>query len=345
MRALDRFACACFLVCIAGISCSRNNDSATPGISAVQPLVVYSSLPEEVVRAVTEAYTATSGVPINYMLGSGPTLIQKLVAKEHRPGADMLLIRDAGHLAMAVDEDVLRPTNSEKLRKNIAAKLRDPDHYWFGLSFQAVTIVYDRRTVDPSKLAGYAALGDEIWAGQLCLLNSTRPSSRTLVAHLIDELGERDAEVVVRRWLMNVVAPVFSTGRSLIAAIEEGRCQLAFVGSDAVARSVIEGYAPHVAHHWPSINDGGAQLNLIGAGVTRHAGNPANAVQFLEWLAEESGQRILQQNSLGFPGNQAVSPPPSLESLLGFDASTVDSARLAYLHQDASLLLERVRYR
>jgi len=345
MRALKPIACACFFACLAGISCSRDNESTTQDVSAVQPLVVYSSLPEEVVRAVTEAYTATSGVPIHYMLDSEQTLIQKLVTKEHRPGADMLLIPDAGYLVMAVDSDILRPTNLATLQRSVPAKFRDPDHYWYGLSAQAVTVVYDTRFVDPSSLAGYAALGDDKWAGQLCLLSSTKPSSRTLVAYLIDELGEREAEVVVRRWRENVVAPVFPTGRSLIAAIEEGRCQLAFVGSDDVARSIIEGYAPHVAHHWPSIDDGGTQLNLIGAGVTRHAASPANAVAFLEWLAAESGQGILNQSSLGFPGNPAVKPSPSLDTLTGFDASVVDSARLGYLHQEASDLLERARYR
>jgi iron(III) transport system substrate-binding protein len=345
MRVLARFTCTCFFVCVAAISCSQDNENATPKNSTAQPLVVYSSLPEEVVRAVTEAYTATSGVPINYMLDSGQTLIEKLVAKEHRPGADLLLIPDTGRLTMAVDSDVLRPTHSAKLQRSVPEKFRDPDHYWYGLSAQAVTVVYDKRTVEPSNLAGYAALGDEIWAGQLCLLSSKRPSSRTLVAHLIDELGEREAEVVVRRWRMNAVVPVFPTGRSLIAAIEEGRCQIAFVGSDDVARSIIEGDAPHVAHHWPSINQGGAQLNLIGAGVTRHAGNPENAVRFLEWLAAEPGQQVLNQNSLGYPSNQAVKPTPDLDDLSGFDASAVDPARLGYLHQDASDLLERARYR
>lgn len=344
MRVFGRIATVCIFACIAA-ACSRDEESARRNVAPTQPLVVYSSLPEEVVKAITAAYTAQSSMPINYMLDSERTLIDKLVRKAHRPGADLLLIPDAGHLTFAVEADVLRPVISAQLQQSVPANLRDPDHYWFGLSTNAVSIVYDDRAVDPAKLSGYAALGEKIWAGRLCLLSSAATSSRSLVAFLIAELGERNAEAVVRRWRKNLAAPVFSTGRDLLRAIEDGICKVAFVSSADIAEKVLEGTVHHVGIHWPRAKEGGTQLTLLGAGVTRHANNPENALEFLEWLAAEPGQRILARSARGFPANVAVKPARPLDRWVGFDLSPIDAAALGYLHQEASLLIERSGYR
>ncbi len=338
-------ACVCIIACLAASACDPGEQSEKRKVAPTQPLVVYSSLPDEIVRSVTDAYTAVSGTRVNYMLDDEATLIGKLERKEHRPGADILLIPGTGYLAYAVESDVLRPTNSQDLRQNVPENMRDPDHYWFGLSAHAVTIVYDERVVDPANLVNYSGLSDEMWVGQLCLLTSSRTSSRTLVAFLIAELGEKDAEIVVRRWMNNLAEPVFSTARDLLLAVEEGLCQVAFVASDDVVKSQIEGTAQHVAIYWPSMDSGGSQLNLLGGGVTRHAGSPARAVEFLEWLATEEGQRSLHQSSHGFPVNEALKSSAALDTWVESDASLAEPARLGYLHEEASLLVERARYR
>jgi len=345
VRANFHSACVCIIACLATTSCDRDEQSEKRYVAPIQPLVVYSSLPDEVVRSVTDAYTSVSGTRVNYMLDDEVTLIDKLVRKEHRPGADILLISDTGYLAYAVESNVLRPTNSQDLQRNVPENMRDPDHYWFALSAHAVTIVYDERVVNPGNLIDYTGLSDEMWAGQLCMLSASRPSSRTLVAFLIAELGEKDAEIVVRRWMSNLAEPVFSTGRDLLLAVEEGLCQVAFVASDDVVKSQIEGTAEHVAIYWPSIERGGSQLNLLGVGVTRHAGSPGRAVEFLEWLTTEAGQRALHQSRHGFPINKEVQPSAPLDTWVDLDASSAEPARLGYLHQDASLLAERARYR
>ena len=345
MRAIFRSACVCILACLATTSCDRGEQGPKRNVASTQALVVYSSLPDEVVRSVTEAYTAVSGTSVNYMLDDQATLIDKLVRKEHRPGADLLVIPDTGYLAFAVESDVLRPTNSRDLQQSVPENMRDPDQYWFGLSAHAVTIVYDERVVDPANLIDYEGLSDDMWAGQLCMLNSSRTSSRTLVAFLIAELGEEDAEKVVRGWTNNLAESVFSTGRDLLLAVENGLCQVAFIAGDDVVKNKIDGTVQHVAIYWPSVESGGSQISLLGAGVTRHAGSPEKAVEFLEWLASKEGQRILHQSSYGFPTNGAVKPAAPLDTWVDFDASLADPVRLGYLHQETSLLVERARYR
>lgn len=338
--------CASLLIaCLAVMSCSQDKAGSDPGFSTVQPLILYSSLPEERVRVVTAAYTEASGVAMHYMLDSSSSLIEKLVTKAHRPTADVLLITDAGQLAAAADADVLRPTRAESMQTRIPVALRDPDNYWFGLSVRAVTIVYDARSVDPATLGSYASLGDEEWFGRICLLSSTAESSHTLVASLIAVHGDRDAELIVRRWQKNLARPVFSNGNDLLRAVEAGHCEVGFVGTDAVAEFVADRRAGPVALHWPSAADGAALLNVTGAGVTRHASNPQRAVAFLEWLATEDGQRVLCASGRDYPANPRVAAAAPFDAWAEFDTSPIESARLGYLLPDVFRLVERAGYR
>ncbi|NOX70403.1 MAG: extracellular solute-binding protein [Gammaproteobacteria bacterium] len=326
-------------------SCGKNEATSVPASATTPPLILYSSLPETRVRAITMAYAESSGVAIEYMLDSQSVLIEKIVTKAHRPTADVLLISDVGELVAAVESDAFRPARTENIRKNIPAALRDPDDYWFGLATRAIAIVYDARSVDPETLTGYAALADEAWSERLCLLSSTAESSRTLVAFLMTVRGDREAELVVRRWRQNLARPVFSNGSDLLLAIESGDCEVGIVGSEAIAGLLSEQRAGHVALHWPSAADGGVLLNLTGAGVTRHAASPTKAVAFLEWLASTPGQQVLVDSAREYPANPRIEFAAPFDAWTEFDVSPVESVRLGYRLPEVARLVERARYR
>ncbi len=319
-------------------SCGRDEAGPVTDVAVTRPLILYSSLPEETVRSITTAYTDASGIAMHYLLESAPALIEKLRSKAHRPAADVLLISGAGQLAAAVGKDVLRPTYSESMRQRIPAAQRDPDGYWFGLSARAVAIVYDKRLVDATQLGAYKDLQDEAWQGRLCSLTSEHEVSRTLVASLIASLGDRDAEFVVRNWKKNSAGSVLASGREVLLAIENSRCQVGFVGSDAIAEQREKGGTDHVAVHWPAATDGGALLSITGAGVSRHAASPERAVNFLEWLAAADGQSLLVTSGRDLPLNPSSGGPEMV-------VSPIESARLGYLLPDAIRLMERARYR
>ena len=165
LRSSSKVGVLVAVACLTVASCSPDKAASDATSAAVQPLILYSSLPEERVRVITAAYTEASGVAMHYMLDSPAVLIDKLVTKAHRPSADVLLIADVGQLAVAVEADVLRPTRAASIEANIPVALRDPDNYWFGLSLRAITIAYDTRSVDPAKPGGYPSLGDGAWFG------------------------------------------------------------------------------------------------------------------------------------------------------------------------------------
>ncbi len=345
MTAIRLTTLVALLAALAVAACGRDPAApAPPPVNDAARLVLYTSLPAERARAVADAYRAATGVIVNVMLESDDVLIEKLSRKEHHPGADVLWVSGAGHLAEAIDNDVLRPIASSELEA-LPEAFREPEGYWHGVGVRAELIVFDRRTVDAATLGGYASLADERWRGRLCLQHSLSERSRALVAALIAALGERDAELTVRGWRANLATGVFENQRDLLLAVESGACAIGIAGSDELARFQADGLGENLGFHFPPASAGGTQVNRSAAGVTRHANDALRATRFVAWLVSPRGQRVAHDGSYEYPVLAAVSPSPPLDAWPTFDASPASTARLGYLYRDAILLVERARYR
>jgi len=52
---------------------------------------------------------------------------------------------------------------------------------------------------------------------------------------------------------------------------------------------------------FPNQSGRGTHINISGAGLTRHAPNPENALRFLEYLTSESAQRYFANGNNEYP--------------------------------------------
>ncbi len=320
-----------------------------PGSAAVPaapvPVVVYSARAEQLIKPIFDAYTAETGVEIQYTTDSEQPLIQKLLAEGQTTQADLLLTVDAGNLWYAAEQGVLRPVRSDTLEKNIPANLQDPENQWFAMSVRARTIVYDTRTVDPTELSGYAGLADPKWKGKLCLRTSAKVYNQSLVATLIAELGEQRTEEIVRGWVANLATDVFPNDTKLIEAIEAGQCQVGIVNTYYFGRLQKENPAIPVKLFWPAAATGGVHVNISGAGVTRHADNADGAIALLEWMSEPTAQRMLGGDNMEYPANPAVAADPMVVAWGEYSPSPLNVAAAGEFQADAVRLMDRAGYR
>lgn len=313
--------------------------------AAPEPVVVYSARAEQLIKPIFDAYTAATGVPVEYTTDAEQPLIQKLKAEGQTTPADLLLTVDAGNLWYAAEEGVLRPIRSEVLEANIPAHLQDPENQWFAMSVRARTIVYDPRAVDPAELSDYAGLADEKWQGKLCLRTSAKVYNQSLVAMLIAQHGEQRTEEIVRGWVDNLATDVFSNDTRLLQAIEAGQCQVGVVNTYYFGRLQKENPDIPIAIHWPSAETGGVHVNVSGAGITRHAGNPDGAQALIEWMSQEQAQKLLGGENMEYPANPAVDPHPLVAAWGEFSASPMNVARAGEFQAQAVRLMDRAGYR
>jgi iron(III) transport system substrate-binding protein len=283
-RSILCLLCLCLLAAGCGGDTTESPDKP-PG----PPVVVYAAQDKQVAQSIMDAYTTDTGVSILLTTESGRALLDKLSAEKHRATADLFISDGIAYLWAAAERDILRPSNSELLRNNIPDNLRDQENLWFALKLVSRTIAYDKRTIEASELSGYAALGDEKWHDKLCLSSSTNAGNRSHVAMMVAEHGDHPAEVIVRSWINNLATSVVADDARLLAEIDEGLCGLGIVNADRAERHIRENSGTSIAMYWPPDSEGGTYVDIAGAAVTRHAGNPAGAVHLLEWLSSRNG--------------------------------------------------------
>ncbi len=319
------------------VACGAGQDNAADPYEPPHTVVVYAAIDEAVMRQIFDLYTEQTEIPVFYIRDAHETLIRSIVDKSSSQPADLFIGGDAANLWFAAEEGVFRPTRSDSLQAVVPRQLRDPERQWFALTIRPRHIFYRADVVNAAELSTYAALGDPDWQGRLCLSSSAQAGNRSLIANLIAQQGEGAAEMTVRGWVSNLVMPVYPDDDALLRALAAGICGvgIATVPDETAMRGLDPDYS--LAAFLPPAAAGGMHLDITGAGVTRHAGNPDGARQLLEWLVAGDGQQLLADGI-------REKPLASLDRAGEFMGSPLNVADFGYRGQDAIDLAERAHY-
>ncbi len=317
--------------------------------AVAEEVVVYSARNEQLIKPLFDAYTKETGVNVKFITDKEGPLMARLKAEGTNTPADMLMTVDAGNLWQAAEEGLLKPVNSRTLAANIPAHLRDPDSEWFGLSVRARTLVYNKNTVKPGELTTYEDLANSKWKNRLCLRTSKKVYNQSLVAMMIYEHGEGKTEDIVEGWVKNLAAPPFPDDTKAMEAVAAGQCDVTLVNTYYFGRLMEKNPALPLAIFWPNqnlkSNDAGVHVNISGAGITKHAKNPAGAMKLLEWLSSEKAQNLYADVNLEYPVNAKVKSDPTVAGWGGFKQNLINVKEAGRLQAKAVKLMDRVGYK
>lgn len=317
--------------------------------AVAEEVVVYSARNEQLIKPLFDAYAKETGVNVKFITDKEGPLMARLKAEGTNTPADMLMTVDAGNLWQAAEEGLLKPVNSKTLAANIPAHLRDPDSEWFGLSVRARTLVYNKNTVKPGELTTYEDLANAKWKNRLCLRTSKKVYNQSLVAMMIYEHGEGKTEDIVEDWVRNLAAPPFPDDTKAMEAVAAGQCDVTLVNTYYFGRLMEKSPTLPLAIFWPNQNlkskDAGVHVNISGAGITKHAKNPAGAIKLLEWLSSEKAQNLYADVNLEYPVNAKVKSDPTVAAWGGFKQNFINVKEAGRLQAKAVKLMDRVGYK
>ena len=288
-------------------------------------------------------FTEETGIEVEFLNGNDAELRERLEAEGADTEADVYMTVDVANLALAAEQDLLQPVESERLEQAVPASLRDPQNRWFGLSERARVIIYDEDTVDPSQLSTYAALGDPQWEGDLCLRTSTSAYTQSLVASVLAHEGEQRAREIVEGWVAND-PQIMANDNEIVRTVGAGGCSVGVTNHYYVARERAADPDLGVGVFFPNQATTGTHVNISGAGVTRHADDVEAATRFLEWLAT-TGQSLFVDGNFEYPVNRSVQPVQTLQELGTFDRDELNVGELGSYNADAVQLLTDAGYR
>jgi iron(III) transport system substrate-binding protein len=325
-----------------------------PLAAAAQDNVVnlYSARHYQTDEALYANFTRATGIRINRIEAGDEQLLERLRSEGANSPADVLLIVDAARLYTAQQAGLFRPMKSPTLESRIPASMRDPGGEWFGFSSRARVIVYSKARIAPVDVASYESLADPRNKGKVCVRSGSHPYNLSLVAAMIEHLGEAKAEAWARGLVANLARQPKGGDSDQIKAVAAGECDVALVNTYYYAR-VLRSTKPEdqeiaskTALVWPDQAGAGTHVNISGAGVLRHAPHADAAARFLEYLAGDEAQRYFADGNNEWPAvKSVVVRNPALDAMGTFKADPVSIAALGRNTPAAQKLVDRAGWR
>lgn len=313
---------------------------------------VYSYRKEKLIKPLLDQFTRETGIAVNLVTGKDDVLFQRLLSEGENSPADLLLTVDAGRLYRAKAAELLREVNSPVLTEAIPSHLRDPDNTWFGLSYRARIVMYNKAKVKPEQLSRYENLVDPRWRGRICIRSSDNIYNQSLLASLIAHKGEAAAELWARGIVANMARPPKGNDRSQMQGAAVGECDIAIANTYylgtwlASAKTNELNMAKQLGVFFPNQADRGAHINVSGGGITRHAKNPENALRLLEYLLSDSAQQWYAQSNHEYPVKDSV-PVSEIVRSWGypFKSDSLNLNTLGELNAKAVMIFDRAGWR
>ena len=319
------------------------NDGATA--EGGQTVTIYSSRNEQLIKPLLDKYTEKTGVKIELVTDKTGPLMARLQAEGKNTPADMLLTVDAGNLWQAAEQGLLQPVSSTILETNVPAKYRDPKGQWTGLSLRARTIFYDPSKVDAAQLSTYADLADPKWKGKLCLRSSKAVYNQSLVASMMENLGEEKTEQIIRGWVANLATDVFSDDTSMLEAIAAGQCEVGVANSYYYGRLLDEKPNFPVKIFWANQDSTGTHVNISGAGVIANSDNPDGALKLMEWLSSDEAQGLYASSDKEYPVKVGIDESELLRSWGPFKQDSISVQKFGELQTQAIQMMDKAGYK
>lgn len=344
-------AAGAVLLAAAIAACGPDTPARSGGAAGSDVVNVYSHRHYDIDRQLFDRFTQETGIRVNVVTGSADELITRLATEGASSPADVLVTVDAGRLHRAKERGLLQRVESEVLARDIPARYRDPDGYWYGLTMRARVLVYSRARVQPEQVATVEALAEPAWRGRVLVRSSENVYNQSQLASIIAHRGDSAALSWAEGVARNLARSPSGGDTDQVKAVAAGVGDVAMSNTYYVAKLATsedpeeQRVYEQVAVSFPNQADRGTHINVSGAGVTAHAPNRENAIRLIEFLVGEEAQRLYAEGNQEYPVRPGVPMSSVLQGWGDFRADTLGLARLGELNAQAVMLFDRARWR
>ena len=324
----------------------------TPVLAQDAVLNLYTARHYQTDEALYANFTKATGIRINRIDGKEDELLQRIRREASASPADVFITVDAANLQAADDADLFAPVRSKTLDTRIPAQFRGEDNHWFGFSYRARVIAYNRDKVKPEDVQRYLDLSHQKFKGKLCVRSGGHVYNRTLMASVIYNLGEDKAFDWARGIVANLARPPKGGDTDQIRAVAAGECDLAISNHYYYARLMAsdkpadQEVVRKVGILFPDQKGKGTHVNISGGGMLRNAPNKAAAVKFLEYLASDEAQAYFANGNNEWPVvASAKTDNKQLDALGKFKVDQLSAGTLAQYTPKAQRFIDRAGWK
>jgi iron(III) transport system substrate-binding protein len=301
--------------------------AAAPPTQAPVPLVVYSAQGYD--SAMTKAFQAATGIPVQLVDDSTGPLLVKVQAEKNNPKWDVLWV-DGDEAFASLDQQnyLVKGYEPGVSFNSLGMSLIPADKSYVPTGVtMAGTVVYSSKTVS-SPPASWNALLSPSWKG-LVGMNDPAVSGPTypFVAGLFNYLGGvSQGETFLQKLKANGLQ-INQTNGDTLHALEGGQIRIALIQSSAGIGAEAKDPSLKTAF----INPATPIPSVIGIDAKASPQAIAEAEQFAAFVLSAQGQSVMQSgdpsgDSLYWPIVNGVQPLPELPPLSSVPAKPIDPA-------------------
>lgn len=312
---------------------------------------VYTARHYEVDKKLFKQFTEETGIKVNVIEGKAEEHIERIKREGENTPADLFITVDGGILNLAKEQGILQPIESNVVNQQVPHNLRDQNNHWVGLSTRARVIVYAKDRVKPEELSTYEDLASGKWKGNVLIRSSTSLYNQSLVASLIELIGEKKTEAWAKGIVTNMGRNPKGGDKDQAKGIASGIGDVAimntyYVGAMLHSKDPEEvKSAQKIGVFFPNQQTTGTHINISGVGLTKYSKNEKNAVKLIEFLIGKEAQETIAEENYEFPVNSQALLPDLLKSWGEFKAQEIDFAKLGVHNKKALEILNKAGWK
>lgn len=285
-----------------------------------QPITIYSSSKEHLIRPVLNEFTKATGIAVRLTTLSNAAIVSRLELEGEDTQADAVIIADVANLHKLKEKGLLAPVVSEVVKKNIPAVLRDEAHEWAGITMRARFVFRRANDREAATITAYQDIAEPKWKDSILVRSSDNVYNQSLLSDLIHRLGENRAAQWAKGVVANMARDPQGGDRDQLRALASGVGRFAIAnsyyyaqmlaGKDETDRALAAKIKPIL---FETKSDDAKHVNIRGVAMTKYATHAKQVRQLIEFLTSEKAQRYLTTHNYEYPANPSVEAAPVLQ--------------------------------
>ncbi len=267
------------------------------GAFASGELNAYTIMPEKYASQVFEAFTAETGIKVNFMRFSSGEALARVVAEKNNPQVDMILGGPADTYEAGIKEGVFeayRPAGAD----GIPDKFRSKENFWTGIGIIPLVFLTNTKFLADKGLeapASWNDLLDPAYKNGLQMADARTSGTATeRIYSLVKILGEDEAFAYQKKLHQNIQMYTKSgAGGAMPVATGQAASGIFYI-VDALD---IQQQGHPVVISYPKE---GVSFGIEATGVLKGARNLENAKKFMDWASSKTFAQLLVDRKINY---------------------------------------------
>ncbi|HWK14266.1 MAG TPA: extracellular solute-binding protein [Rhizobiaceae bacterium] len=245
-------------------------------------LVHYGAYPPDAMKIIHEAFTADTGIPVDFIRMSTAPLFQRIVseAAANQLAADIVDLTDIVMVSDLMDRGILNVPYKVPSFDRIPDDLKDTEGRWYSYINPIWTVAVNTARIQEADFPkSWSDLLDPKYDGQLAIVNVDGGSAFSMYSMLREKISDTFWQDLAAR-----KPRIYESVSPLTADLARGDVGIAITAPEPVMLQIAAG-APLKTFYFdqgtPSFPDAG--------GITATAKHPNAAKVFLDWITSKRG--------------------------------------------------------